>query len=99
MKHVFPLVENTYHVAPIVQQWYDRTMKTAARKLKQKVQAHMDKTGCTKKKVAASLEISPEQLAHLLAGRRCATIRQAIRIKREFDIPIEDWDDESARYS
>jgi plasmid maintenance system antidote protein VapI len=74
-------------------------MKVAAKKLSEKVQALCDETGCTKKKVAASLEISPEQLAHLIAGRRCATIRQAIRIEREFDIPIEDWDEDPPRYS
>ena len=99
MKHVFPLVENTYHVAPIVQQWYDKTMKTAAKKLAKKVREHCEETGSTMKKVAASLEISPEQLSHLISGRRCATIRQAIRIEREFDIPIEDWDDDLPRYS
>ncbi len=81
-----------------MQYWYDRTMKVAAKKLSEKVQALCDETGCTKKKVAASLEISPEQLAHLIAGRRCATIRQAIRIEREFDIPPSSWLDEGPEY-
>tara|TARA_R100001594_G_C3953664_1_gene243645 strand:+ start:396 stop:623 length:228 start_codon:yes stop_codon:yes gene_type:complete len=54
--------------------------------------------GWTKKKVAASMQMSSEQLQHFLSGRRTPTLFQAVMIEREFGIPPSSWLDEGPEY-
>tara|TARA_R110002020_G_scaffold473082_1_gene701857 strand:- start:100 stop:315 length:216 start_codon:yes stop_codon:yes gene_type:complete len=54
--------------------------------------------GWTKKRVAAAMQMSIEQLQHLLTGRRMPTLFQAVMIEREFGIPPSSWLDEGPEY-
>ncbi len=54
--------------------------------------------GWTKRKVAAAMQMSSEQLQHFLSGRRTPTLFQAVMIEREFDIPPSSWLDEGPEY-
>ena len=54
--------------------------------------------GWSKRDVAAAMQISPEQLHHLISGRRRPTLFQAVMIEREFEIPPSSWLDEGPEY-
>lgn len=54
--------------------------------------------GWTKRKVARALQMSVEQLQHLITGRRTPTLFQAVMVEREFGIPPSSWLDEGPEY-
>ena len=54
--------------------------------------------GWTKRRVAVAMQMSSEQLQHLITGRRTPTLFQAVMIEREFDIPPSSWLDEGPEY-
>ena len=54
--------------------------------------------GWSKRDVAAAMQISPEQLHHLISGRRRPTLFQAVMIDREFGIPTDSWIDEEPSF-
>jgi|TARA_Y100000310_G_scaffold332554_1_gene408377 plasmid maintenance system antidote protein VapI len=54
--------------------------------------------GWSKRDVAAAMQISPEQLHHLISGRRRPTLFQAVMIDREFGIPADLWIDEGPSF-
>jgi plasmid maintenance system antidote protein VapI len=44
------------------------------------------------------MQMSSEQLQHLITGRRTPTLFQAVMIEREFGIPPSSWLDEGPEY-
>ena len=54
--------------------------------------------GWSKRDVAAAMQISAEQLHHIISGRRKPTLFQAVMIEREFGILPASWLDEAPNF-